>query len=283
MIIDAHVHMGPAFTVESKGRLMSHDTLTPQGMLAMMDDCLIDKGMVFPPIWGGGDEFLDPDYLQSNEAVAQAQALYPTRVIGYGRVSPNLGTKAVRLAERCIEEWQLKGLMLHPDWDSFSVNDRPVMDPLMELLREHDYPVIFHSGYGPADPVGFMQLAERFPDVPIMLKHMGYQIAEDAIEIARRVPNVYLETSANWQNLIAHALRVLGPERIMFGSDGPYHNPLQEHRKLSMLPGIDAAALESILWRNAARANRIEAEIDAQIAASAEPSTTATGPGAEHA
>jgi predicted TIM-barrel fold metal-dependent hydrolase len=264
MIIDAHIHMGPGFAVEKKSKRMSHVTIDTQGMIGMLDDCGIDKAMVFSPIWPGG-ELQDADYHQANEAVAAAQAAYPQRVIGYGRVSPNFAADAVRMALRCFDEYHLNGLMLHPDWESFHVTDGRIIDPIMELLDDRGLPAIYHSGYYPADPIGFLVLAERYPGVPIILKHMGYQIAEDAIEVARRVPNIFLETSANWQNLVAKAVRVLGPERIVFGSDGPFHHPRQEYMKLKMLPDLTSADLEHILWRNLAKINKIEAQVDEQL------------------
>ena len=67
-------------------------------------------------------------------------------------------------------------------------------------------------------------LARRFPEVPIIMDHMGYrEWGGEAIEAARDNPNLYLGTTiASFEpSSIAGAVKALGPERVIYGSNGP--------------------------------------------------------------
>ncbi len=247
-IIDVHVHIGPAFANEPKK--FFDQSITAEDTLGLLDRYGIAHAWVFPPAWQGG-EFHDPTYERANRATYEAVQKYPDRMTGLARVNPNMGRAAVEEFERCINEYGFRGMMLHSDWDSFGLNDPTLHYPLMEVAAAHGLPMVYHSGYAPADPAGFLRLARRFPTVPIVLKHMGYQLAQDAIVAAREAENIYLETSANWPMWIRHALRQLGPERILYGSDAPFMTPDVEMAKITMLPGLTDSAKEMILSGNA--------------------------------
>ncbi len=71
-----------------------------------------------------------------------------------------------------------------------------------------------------------------FPDVDLVLIHMDDPI--NSIFLAKRCPNVYLETSwveRKWNNLapIKIALDSVEPHKILFGTDFPYEFPLSGH------------------------------------------------------
>lgn len=247
-IIDVHVHIGPGFLNEPKK--FFDQSISGDDTVGLLDRYGIAKAWVFPPAWGGGT-FDDPTYVKANRATYEAVQQHPDRMIGLARVNPNMGRAAVEEFERCINEYGFRGMMLHSDWDSFGLNDPRLHYPLMEVAEPLGLPMVFHSGYAPADPAGFLRLARRFPSVPIVLKHMGYQLAQDAIIAAREASNIFLETSANWPVWIRHALRKLGPERILYGSDAPFMTPDIEMAKITMLPGLTDAAKEKILGGNA--------------------------------
>jgi predicted TIM-barrel fold metal-dependent hydrolase len=81
----------------------------------------------------------------------------------------------------------------------------------------------------------------------------GYFHVDDAIAVARRHPNLVLETSAMpYPAKIAEAVERLGPDRILYASDGPACSPRIEVEKVR-LAGLDAAAERLVLGENAAR------------------------------
>jgi predicted TIM-barrel fold metal-dependent hydrolase len=95
---------------------------------------------------------------------------------------------------------------------------------LMTLARELKMVVNMHSGSEISHPLAIGALAHRFPDITILMDHMGYrEWTSDAIEAARDNPNLYLGTTiASFEpSTIERAVRELGPERVVYGSNWP--------------------------------------------------------------
>src|SRR5918992_6114915 len=58
-----------------------------------------------------------------NDAVAVAQMRYPDRFIGFCRVDPRQGEDAITELRRCVLRLELKGLMLHPMEEGYTINE----------------------------------------------------------------------------------------------------------------------------------------------------------------
>ena len=101
--------------------------------------------------------------------------------------------------------------------------------PTAEICRKHKKPLMFHTSYDGGkvpmaykNPIMLEPLAFEFPDVPIMVCHMGkYDLTffEYAMMLARKCLNVYLTTSNAKMEFIERAVAEIGPERLIFGSD----------------------------------------------------------------
>jgi predicted TIM-barrel fold metal-dependent hydrolase len=130
-----------------------------------------------------------------------------------------------------------------------------VATAMMQLARELGLVVNIHSGSEISHPLAIGALARRFPDVPVLMDHMGYrEWVGDAIEVARDTPNVYLGTTiaAFEPTMVARAVGALGPERVVYGSNWPnlYSDlAVQALRRY----GFGARAEELILGGNLAR------------------------------
>jgi predicted TIM-barrel fold metal-dependent hydrolase len=113
------------------------------------------------------------------------------------------------------------GLKLHPTVDDYPADDRE-LDPFMEIAAEAGCPVACHSAPGDADPDHIRRLAERFPDVPIILYHTYLGPPEGRRRAADHVleqPNLYLETSwCQWRTVL-RLIEEVGEDRVLFGSD----------------------------------------------------------------
>lgn len=255
MIIDSHAHMGPV--ILHAGRQMPVKAVTAEETIQMMDESGIDIAVIFAPLWKHGP-YNDPDYYLGNYVVAEACRTYPDRFVGYGRVQPNREAAAVRELRHCLDDYKLKGLILHPEWESFTPDDRKIMWPLAEVCAEYQVPLSFHTGYYPTcQPMLFVPLAEAFPTVPIYLKHIGYEYWRDAIRLARRYPNCYVETAANSTcSEIYAAITYAGAEKVCYGSDFPYIDPRVVIEKIRHLP-ISDEEKHMVLYKNAVKINRL--------------------------
>jgi predicted TIM-barrel fold metal-dependent hydrolase len=89
-------------------------------------------------------------------------------------------------------------------------------------------PVAIHSAPGNADPDRIRRLAERFGSVPVVLYHtyLGPPWGRRrAARHAQRQPNLYLETSWCGSGEVLRLVDEVGPERVLFGSDGAVDGP----------------------------------------------------------
>ena len=154
-------------------------------------------------------------------------------------------------------------------------------EPIMTVLSTYRLPIMFHTAwtqfphdlyYG--DPIWVDELAYSYPEVPIILTKMGRgfeRYFEACLSVAMRNPNVYLDTVQTTPHHLRKALDILGPDRIMFGSDwSPTWRWVTEPADYYTLRKqlLDEAQLsdeerQSISWRTAARVFRLPIETDA--------------------
>lgn len=246
MIIDAHMHVD---NVPALGWRMEAELCVRR-----MDEAGIAIGIVMTIVdWPE----VNPGAL---DLVGEACAAYPGRLYALARIHPWYGDEAVAGLERALGGYGgcYRGLKLHP----VSTIDHPSGKDTLRLIRTaaaHGLPTMFHCGDEPlTTPLAVAKAAEACPEATIVLGHMGgYFHVDEAIEVAERVPNVVLETSAMpYPAKIAEAVERLGPERVIYASDGPVCSPRIDVEKVR-LAGLDAAAERRVLADNARRVYRL--------------------------
>jgi predicted TIM-barrel fold metal-dependent hydrolase len=239
MIVDAHLHVDdiPALGWKLEARLC----------VARLDEAGIERGVVMTIV---DAPEVNPRAL---ELIAEACAAYPDRLWAFARIHPWYGDESAALLERAFT-LGFKGLKLHP----VSTIAHPSGEDTLRLIRQaaaHGAPTLFHCGDEPlTTPLAIEPAALACPEATIILGHMGgYQHVDEAIEVAGRVPNVVLETSAMpYPAKIREAVEQIGPERVLYGSDGPVCSPRIEVEKVR-LAGLDPAAERLVLGENALR------------------------------
>ena len=114
---------------------------------------------------------------------------------------------------------------LHPTLHNYWPQEANLTYPILEEAAALDIPVLIHTGEPPYSvPALLDPVARDHPNVNIIIGHFGTQkisYADDAINVARHNPNVYLETGWGALPRVIEGVKAIGPERLVFGSDSP--------------------------------------------------------------
>ncbi len=193
-----------------------------------------------------------PDDISPLEYLAAAIACEPDRLVGFARLHPSDTTDTVQLLERAVTEFGMAGLKLHPV-STFQHPGGTATVRLVSAAAEMGLPVLFHCGdENLSTPLAIEQLAKKVPSATIVLGHMGgYFHVDEAIRVAERNDQIYLETSATpHSDCILDAVRRVGAHRVLYGSDAPGAPPRLEVRKV-LLSGLSPSELSLVLQVNA--------------------------------
>lgn len=96
MIIDAHTQFGPGL-VHASPFQPAVKASSADDIVALLNRTGIDRALVSRPRWFGGTsgrDFVDPNYEQANEAIAEGVRHHPGRLVGVARVNPKCGSQA---------------------------------------------------------------------------------------------------------------------------------------------------------------------------------------------
>ena len=144
-----------------------------------------------------------------------------------------------RVVRTAIEDHGMRGLKLHPMVQRFPPG-HPALAPAIAALAGYALPLYVHTGfdewYGWDYDLGELErIAERHPSIPLVLCHCAFPRLEWATEMARRHPQVWLDTT----NVFGSIVRVAdgdsraaldrrlqdafeaAPDRVFFGTDYP--------------------------------------------------------------
>jgi predicted TIM-barrel fold metal-dependent hydrolase len=228
--IDAHAHVGYFGSWSDCG-------LTAREMAAGMKLYDIERAVI---------SYMDNNVTQ--EAVQQ----YPELFCALAWENPYRAGAADDLARR-VEEQGFSGLKLHPLFDAYTANDA-VVYPLMDVAKAKNLPVFIHCGHPPFSlPWSIAQLAEAYPDVRIVMVHMGHGhgvYIQASIDMAVKYDNLWLETSGQPMHFkIKEAYLRVGPDRIFWGSDAPFHHYAVEILRTEV-SGLSERQLEDVFYNN---------------------------------
>ncbi len=299
MIVDGHVHVvgNPDSTAPEYVDVIRDAVLLRRrhpdvfashwGKLEDMSDLLIEDMDAF----GIDKAVIQPARGESPELVAQAVDKYPDRLVGlfmsgYSEFvggdaavvsgpsqKPDLNQFADNV-RHWVRDLGLRGLgefgvRTFSEESDPSKIARDLM-PVIEIINEYRIPVLIHTAWTQFGtklyhgiPMFVDDLAEQFPETPFTLTKMGrgYNfIFEICLALATKHDNVYLDTVQSPAEHVARAVREVGAERVIYGTDwDPTWRPLNlpEGIYARTLAVIDDAGLtdgqkEQVLGKTAA-------------------------------
>lgn len=193
---------------------------------------------------------------KTNEETLDVYKKFPDKFLPIVYLNPCDGEKSIEIGEHYIKEEGFKGIKLHPLANAF-VADSEICDPIMELAEKYNVPVFIHCGHPPFSlPWSIALLAERHPKVKTVMIHMGHGhgvYIDATLKMAKRYDNLYLEMSGMpMGSKIYEAYKTIGTDRIMFGTDAPFHHPTVEMQKV-ITSGLTPNEQEDVFYNNAAK------------------------------
>lgn len=250
VVIDGHTHFaGP-------GKGLPPNTV--EAFTQIMDRNGIDAVVTCAPYSAIGK---DRTYDEVNEFLAKSTGEAGGRIIPFMRVNPHLQENALSSLENGAKQG-FRGVKFHPRNEAFAINSEELVFPIAELAVKLGLPILIHTGepdtYGYAQPTLVGDLADSFPDLTLVVGHMGKRLYEDAICVARWFENIILETSFRSHRDIARAVRRVGADRVVYGSDTPFGVPEIEMLKVRV-SGITPEEKSMVLGENMARILGLEA------------------------
>ncbi len=216
---------------------------------------------------------LVPESSDFCEFIRQGQS----RFWGFTTVDP-LDQQAVARLEERMQHGGFLGLKLFPALQRFYVHDEKAY-PLYALAERKGWPIIFHMGLTLAyfadvrytNPLDLQPVGRDFPKLNIIVPHFGTGYLQEALFLAYHCANVHFDTSSSniWLKYLPYPLSLkqifekflslVGPERIIFGTDSSYFprgyrtQILNEQLEILGQLGLTHEELKNILGGNIMR------------------------------
>jgi len=222
---------------------------TVEGLLAVMAECAVDRSVLLP---------IATKPSQQEGINNWAASINSESLICFGTVHPDSPDALSELGR--IKALGLKGIKLHPDYQGFFADEDRIF-PIYSKCAEIGLPVVLHAGLDAVSmdvvhctPRMAAAALEAVPEMTLILAHMGGNECWDDTERYLVGKKVFLDTSFTAGNIPpVQAKRIIdghGAERVLFGSDLPWHRPSDEMDFLCSL-GLDGEQNRLIFGKNA--------------------------------
>ncbi len=222
--IDAHEHVGLGGTLEDQ--------------LKMADKLGIETLVISRPIVVQTEAETTPEkFRQVNDLVGKSIRQYPNRYLGLFYVNPIYGKESLQEIRRCVD----LGMVGLKVYNQVKINN-PLFYPIIERLIDLRMVILVHSHCGigvggkrtkygniqpnVSVPEDLVEIAIRYPQAMFLYAHLGGGGDwEYACKAMADYPNIYADTSGsnNEAGLVDYAVRYLGADRLVFGTDGSYY------------------------------------------------------------
>jgi predicted TIM-barrel fold metal-dependent hydrolase len=203
-------------------------------LISFMDTAHVDKAVLLPLDFGMVEE-PKVGIEAFNDWVFNCASNYPDRLIPFIGIDPTRGERAVELVEKYTQKFDAKGVKVYPGTGWYPNDER--LYGFWDLIVNHDLLVVTHAGasWGPLDekynrPVHWREVLQNWPELNLVIAHLGGKFRPETYELAKEFPNVYTDCSAlqGWLPsdpavVIDRLKEAVGtmPGRVIFGSDWP--------------------------------------------------------------
>lgn len=256
MIIDVHTHVGR----------MGRKTWTPKDLIASMDEAGIDYSILITL-----EEQPGVGQLSVEEIIKVCEQ--NPRLIPVGRIDYNDSISAQ--TEAMIGYLRAKKILavkFYLGYQKYHAND-PKLHPIYKFCGENNFPVIYHTGMLEAGfpgllrsshPLTIDEVADSFPDLKIVMAHMGNPWIMDCAAVVAKNKNVYMDFSgyfSEYQPIDPEEVEIFvrqlkdfkifaGFRKCLFGTDYPLYSQKEYLDSARQLPMTEEER-ELVFWKNA--------------------------------
>jgi predicted TIM-barrel fold metal-dependent hydrolase len=213
-IWDLHCHLSGVAGITPEERLGN--------LLRYADRVGIERLCVYMGLKWSQDPSPD-DLVKQNDDVLRALDKHPARVFGFVYLSAKHIERSLSELERCVANGPMVGVKL---WVAQRCNV-PEIDPIIARAAELKAVIFQHTWFktngnyeGESTPAHLVELAQRFPRVPIICGHTG-GTWELGLRAIRNQTNLYADLAGSdpTAGITEMAVREIGEDRIIYGSD----------------------------------------------------------------
>lgn len=259
-IIDAHAHIYPDKVVAKATKAVGEFYQVPISADEGSTRLLLEAGDVI-----GVDRYLvcsaatTPRQVDNINRFIHAQCGQHDEFIGLGAYHLDIDDPIAVLDQ--VEEFGLKGIKLHPDFQKFDIDDERMI-PVYQECADRGLKILFHTGdnrYEFSRLDRLVRVMERVPDLQCTAAHFGAWHVWDRIADTLRqladTPVMFDTSSSLWwlePDEARELIDIIGVDRVMFGVDFPMWNHAAEFRRFMDI-GLSEAENRKILYDNFAR------------------------------
>ncbi|WP_411350091.1 amidohydrolase family protein [Paenibacillus sp. WLX2291] len=244
-IIDAHIHFSEIEAFHDTARNLASIDYTTDGLLAEFaaSNIIAAVGMGVTETKPGAF----PDAKAANPMLLDLNDRMPDNVFTCVGINPETLHEPGQLEalEQCLANPQVVGFKLYAGYYHYNVGDA-IYDPVYELARKYDLPIVIHGGLTYADqglltyshPLSMEETFLKHRDITFMLCHLGDPWVMDAAAMLEKNPNLYADLSGWIVGDHAKVQRLMGEptyvdhfrralvfaekyDRVLFGTDWP--------------------------------------------------------------
>lgn len=222
----------------------SHVTLPIEEHIKLMDEAGVDKTILFsttfhPELANNAGEVKEKmKYLNdllagkkgsmiearknSIKELVHTISQYPERYIGFGTTPIGLSLADTK---QYMEENIVSNNLAGVGEFTLGEGNAHLLEPVFQAVKELKIMPIWIHAFHPytlADIKETASIASQFPQIPVILGHLGGSNWMETMDIVAKMPNMYLDTSAFFSTFILSTVINEIPKKCIFGVDGPF-------------------------------------------------------------
>ncbi|MCP4131189.1 MAG: amidohydrolase family protein [bacterium] len=253
-ILDSHTHIGAV----SRFNLPGSTLLESMGQYEI-DFALVSnlEGIEFDPESGSPRDFLSQ--IEVNTKTLDLIKKNPGLLKGLFWIKPNTEGFSSEVKQFLTENRDyFAGFKAHPFHSKLAITHEKYR-AYLEFADANGIPFAVHTAADSYSGPGFVYEAARYyRNINFVMVHMGLDTNNrEAIDLIKKLPNLYGDTSWVSKEAILKALQECGSEKILFGSDSPidgidtYKNYITLIHELAKT--VSREHMDALLYKNAAR------------------------------